>query len=184
MRNVVRSAWCVFVAVVLTGCASPVMPEYNAPISRKVPLDSGARVYVTWARDGFFEGRRYETSGEAAAYQLAEAARTRFAGSDMATGEMPEAESLKMARQLKARYVLSPTILHWEDRATEWSGRPDKIAIEVVARDAGTGEILDLCDMNTECSYFAPAGQQPEALLPGLFAAYLDYLVGRAPLPK
>lgn len=32
-------------------------------------------------------------------------------------------------------HYIIPEILHWEDRATEWSGKPDKIEIKVTIHE-------------------------------------------------
>ncbi len=172
------------IAIGLVGCASPREAEFRASICHRKPLDPSARVFVMLARDGWYRNHRYEGSGSATAVALSKAAESRFSGTDVATSEMAEADALKMARLLKANYILSPTILHWEDRATEWSGMPDVIKIEVVAKDVVSGEILDLCDIRAQSGVFSKVGQQPEVLLPPLFGTYLDYLIGRAELPK
>ena len=39
----------------------------------------------------------------------------------------------------KYAYYAVPDILHWEDRATEWSGIPDKIELKISIYDVTLG---------------------------------------------
>jgi hypothetical protein len=34
---------------------------------------------------------------------------------------------VEASRARNLSFLIFPTILHWEDRATEWSGKPDKV---------------------------------------------------------
>lgn len=38
----------------------------------------------------------------------------------------------------KYGYYVEPIILHWEDRATEWSGKSDKVEIQIITYDTKT----------------------------------------------
>src|SRR5690606_13183371 len=40
-------------------------------------------------------------------------------------------------------YLLYPEILLWEDRATEWSGRPDQASVKVSVVRADSGAVID-----------------------------------------
>jgi hypothetical protein len=40
-------------------------------------------------------------------------------------------------------YLLYPQILHWEDRATEWSAKPDLATVKLSTYTAETGQLLD-----------------------------------------
>jgi hypothetical protein len=42
----------------------------------------------------------------------------------------------------KFAYYVDPEILHWEDRATEWSGRPDTIEIRISIYDSTSEDEL------------------------------------------
>ncbi len=45
-------------------------------------------------------------------------------------------ECLESIDAEKHGYYVKPEILHWEERATEWSGRSDRIEIQLIIYDA------------------------------------------------
>lgn len=69
-------------------------------------------------------------------------------------------------------YLLYPDILHWEDRATEWSGRPDQASVKVSVIDANTGKILDSAVVSGKSGLATFGGDRPEHLLPKPLADY------------
>jgi hypothetical protein len=61
-------------------------------------------------------------------------------------GGEPEAtrgQLIETARDQGIPYVLLPDILHWEERATEWSGRRDRIEVRLDLIDASANDTLD-----------------------------------------
>ena len=42
-----------------------------------------------------------------------------------------------MTRDTSGEYLLKPQILHWEDRATEWSGKPDRVKVSLPLYKSG-----------------------------------------------
>src|SRR4051812_43959358 len=125
MRETLKLGLGVIVALILTGCASDRV-RYRSSMPLSAPLDSAARVYVSVPQDGLYNLQRYEYSGVATAFALGEAARGRFAGVDVGNEFQSDQQAREAAGRFKARYVIAPMILHWEDRATAWSGLPDK----------------------------------------------------------
>lgn len=69
-----------------------------------------------------------------------------------------------------------PTVVHWEDRATEWSGRPDRIEIEVRTLEVQSGEMLALGSVKGKSKWAALGGDAPEDLLAVPLGIYVDWL--------
>ena len=67
----------------------------------------------------------------------------------------------------KFKYLVYPTILHWEDRATEWSGRSDKVEIKVVVVDVLTGNTITGSIIKGSSGLATFGGDHPQDLLPG-----------------
>lgn len=67
----------------------------------------------------------------------------------------------RVARSRKLRYLAIPTILHWEDRATEWSGKPDRISDRLVFLDVVTGQTMDSAVMTAKSKWFTFRGDHP-----------------------
>jgi hypothetical protein len=61
------------------------------------------------------------------------------------------------------RLVLSDmvysTVLHWEDRATEWSGRPDRILLKKVVADAGSDNMISSVFIEGKSKWFTFGGR-------------------------
>ncbi len=51
-------------------------------------------------------------------------------------------DALETARNIRAHYLVYPTLIRWEDRATEWNGLPDKAEIKIQIADCATGDII------------------------------------------
>ncbi len=125
-----RSAWLLACLMALHGCAYHNALYEPAQINGR-SLNSSSRVCVLRAGDGIYQGDPYEGSGAEIS------ARTRNALAAVIPGTaLAEATSQKEGRAecLKsgADYLITPTIQHWEDRATQWSGLRDLIRIRAV----------------------------------------------------
>ena len=66
----------------------------------------------------------------------------------------------------KYGYYVRPVILHWEERATEWSGKPDRIEIQIVIYDAVTKNELANSSYTGKSKWATFGGDHPQDLLP------------------
>ncbi|NJN39643.1 MAG: DUF4823 domain-containing protein [Gammaproteobacteria bacterium] len=80
--------------------------------------------------------------------------------------------SRKSAKAGGFTYLLYPEILHWEDRATEWSGRPDQASVKVSVVSLDTGTILDSAVVGGKSGLATLGGDRPEHLLPKPLSDY------------
>lgn len=62
-------------------------------------------------------------------------------------------------------YIFKPEILHWEERATEWSGLPDRIGIKITVYDTSNDNILSSLVFNGKSKWFTFGGDHPQDLL-------------------
>lgn len=60
---------------------------------------------------------------------------------------------------------MRPEILRWEERATEWSGKPDRIEINIVIFDVETGGSLENSSYSGKSKFFTFGGDHPQDLL-------------------
>jgi hypothetical protein len=104
------------------GCVQTYEIKTPPSLTGAVLLSTDAGFYVAVPADGRFGEKVYPGSGQTTAASIS------FALSAMVTrievGDVVEtrAQALGVAEQRDLAYVLESTILHWEDRATEWSG--------------------------------------------------------------
>ena len=116
-------------SISLAGCASKYRVDaYEAPSAH---LDKQASFYVVLPADGHYGSTVYAGSGATAAQAVASALSVHVdkAVIGMTAGEELDA-ALAEARQRTLTHVFMTTILNWEDRATEWSGIPDKVTLK------------------------------------------------------
>jgi hypothetical protein len=73
--------------------------------------------------------------------------------------------ALEKAKAGGYTYLIYPVILHWEDRATEWSGIPDKITVEISVIDVATGAVLDSARIEGKSKWATLGGDHPQDLL-------------------
>ncbi len=85
-------------------------------------------------------------------------------------------EALDSAKESGRDLVVYPTILHWEDRATEWSGIPDKADIKLVIADTKSGEIQSSVMIQGKSGIATFGGDHPQDLLPEPVNKYVDGL--------
>jgi hypothetical protein len=93
-------------------------------------VEAAGGVWVVEPSDGSYGGTQYAGSGRIVAKRVLETVREEFPLAQLfADGE--EGAAARLAADQGVALIVSPTILHWEDRATAWSGFRDKVRIEV-----------------------------------------------------
>lgn len=69
-------------------------------------------------------------------------------------------------RKSEFKYLVYPTILHWEDRATEWSALPDRVEVKIDLIETATGKLLDSVVIRGKSGLATLGGDHPQDLLP------------------
>ena len=161
-------------ALLLAGCVSKYKPiSYEGPSAH---LAQGADFYVTLPEDGRYQDTVYSGSGYMTAQAMSEAlapyANKTFQASAVETLE----EALEKARQGNFQYLFNTKILHWEDRATEWSGIPDKITLRMEVYDVASGEKLASEISKASSKWATFGGDHPQDLLPIPAEAFVKQL--------
>lgn len=62
-------------------------------------------------------------------------------------------------------YYVIPEILHWEDRATEWSGIPDRLEVKLSIFDGNKKELASTI-ITGKSKWATLGGDHPQDLLP------------------
>lgn len=92
--------------------------------------------------------------------------RTHFARFTHANTVAPNCNSLSCLKETPggADYYVVPEILHWEDRATEWSGIPDKVEIKISVFDKRQTELASTL-ISGKSKWVSPGGDHLQDLL-------------------
>ena len=77
-----------------------------------------------------------------------------------------------------ADYIIAPEILHWEDRATGWSMRPDRIEVRFDIYNSQR-ELIDSYLIKGRSAYIVWVSKQPNSLLPKPIRQMLTELLGK-----
>jgi hypothetical protein len=133
-------------------------------------------VYVAVPENGRLQDKLYEKSGGQTADAIVVAIRQHE--QNVVRGTAPEsvADALAHARAGNLACVVYPTILHWEDRATEWSTMPDRIEIQLDILDAATGATLDSDTLTGTSKFWTWGGDHPQDLLAEPLTGYMTTL--------
>jgi hypothetical protein len=150
-------------AAVLCSCKSTSVT--SARYDPQAHLPPNAKLFLAIPADGQYSGREYVGSGQAvtATFEQALAAHTPhiIIGPTQAD---PEAVVAK-ARETNCAFAVLPRITRWEDRATEWSGKRDKMEIAVRVIDTANGKTLRAATITGKSSWFTFGGDHPQDLL-------------------
>lgn len=171
-----RFAVLVLAAVFCVGCVATyrltpiVLPEGH----RQLP--PGASLLVGVSADGAFEAKPYHGSGNETTTEVVRA----FSRCGTKVEGLREAASLDdgvaQARSRGFTYYLHPTILHWEDRATEWSGKRDKISIRLQVIEIETGRTVSAVTIEGKSKWATFGGDHPQELLADPLTEYAKKL--------
>ena len=125
--------------IVCAGCAGRyVTPSPVRPGTITSSPSDGIRVMES--ADAVFGSAKYTGSGHRLAGRVVQALQGQYVDVGMiATTREPDA--LQAARAEHAKYLIVPTILHWEDRNTAWSMNPDRLRVQLALRDVASDRV-------------------------------------------
>jgi hypothetical protein len=168
---------------VLTACKSTYeekdLSNEPAPL-----LKSNSRIYVAIPFDATFKEEVVQGSGKQTA-QAFHAAFLRYTRA-VYTSRFPESlsEAMEIARNGNMEYVLYPTIVKWEDRATEFSGRRDRLTVKAELIDLNTSKVVFSREVAAIGKWMTDGGETPKDLLEQPAEQYANALFRRIEKPS
>ena len=168
---------------VLTACKSTYSEK---DLSNEPPplLKSNSRIYVAIPFDATFKKEVVQGSGKqtAQAFQVAVLRYTR----SVYMSKFPESvgEALEIARNGHMEYVLYPTIVRWEDRATEYTGLRDQLAVKAELIDLKTSKVVFSREIEATGKWMTDGGESPKDLLEQPAEQYANALFRRIEKPS
>ena len=146
--------------------------------SSQVPkhkFDRSGGVFISTSKDGWYEENRYKNSGEMTSRELKKAF-SKYAIKTTITNQCHGDDCFNIIDVERFSYYVKPVILHWEDRATEWSGKPDRIEIQVIIYDAVTKEEISNSSFKGKSKWATLGGDHPQDLLLDPISEYVSSL--------
>ncbi len=168
-----RTIFLVVFSVLLAGCTARY--QQQSLITPSAQLEAGRPVIVAMPRNGSYGAKQYPESGKMAA----DAVRAAFARhTDAATLSVVcrDLACLQHSPDTRGSYLVVPDILHWEDRATEWSGIPDRLEIKLSVYDGETGRTLASSILAGKSKWATFGGDHPQDLLADSLKRYVEAL--------
>lgn len=168
---------------ILSACTST-YSEKNLSSESPPILRTTSRVYIAVPFDASFKEEVSQGSGKSTA-QAFFAAFSRHIRSTYIS-PVPESltEALDSARQRNAEYLLYPNIVRWEDRATEWSGRRDRLELKVDFIDLSTSRVVFSREITATGKWMTDGGDTPNDLLTQPAQQYVNALFRRIERPS
>jgi hypothetical protein len=171
-----RSAIAVVACLSLAACADSHKMTRPSGTSAAT-LQRSARIYVSIPRDGAYGSKVYARSGEMTTDIIVAALLRRGAQAERGARFDAMPEALEAARSRGAAYLLFPTIIAWEDRATEWSGKSDVAEVKIDLVEVQTGKVLDTVIISSKGKWLTFGGLHPQDLLPDPVRGYVEALL-------
>jgi len=154
------------VSALFVGCTS-----YDARVVRRPAerLNPGDPVTILVPKPGWYGETCYRKSGKMTADALEEAF-------DRHARAISQTRGPLHMRPSASGYVVKPVILHWEERATEWSGKPDRIAVKIEVLNANDLSVRSSVVVKGKSKWFTFGGDHPQDLLAKPIRDYVDSL--------
>lgn len=157
-----RNCLLLFAIILLSGCAS----SYNQ-INLTQPetkLIAGKSVLIATPANGSYGGKEYSSSGKMTAIAV-NAAFAKYSNKIKVSNDCQDFRCLKEKVTDSFDYYAIPEILHWEDRATEWSGIPDKIEVKLTVYESESEKELASTVLSGKSKWATFGGDHPQDLL-------------------
>lgn len=151
--------------VLLAGCSARYNVTDLGGDSSSATLESGSSIYISVPDDGRYGNETYSGSGQVVAQSVANAFAAYSMNVEVAGDrDIGRDEALDYARQRGIDYVVIPAIAHWEQRATEWSGKPSRMTIRISVYNS-QGNLVDSAAIEGRSRIMSFTSTSPESLL-------------------
>lgn len=144
--------------------------------SAELKLSAKDTIYVSVPKDGFYGTKVYMGSGMNTSTIIYSAFAKRTHTVNMGQAIQNFDEALTTARADNRRFLVFPTILRWEDRATEWSAIPDKVEVKIEVVDSLSGNTISSGIISGKSGLATFGGDHPQDLLPASVEEYVESL--------
>lgn len=158
----------------LSGCADS--HQWLPQQSGSTHLDRADKIYISTPFDGSYGNHTYAGSGRNTAQIIYSAFSRHSAAVTVGSSTSNLEQALEGARRSGQDYVVLPTILHWEDRATEWSMIPDKVEVKIEVVQVSSGAVVGSGIAKGASGLSTLGGDHPQDLLPEPIETFVSSL--------
>lgn len=163
----------ILLALLFTGCASKYEQKEVKSLHSK--LDTNKKVVISTPKNGMYGNIIYPNSGKMTA-NIVKAAFARNVSDVKVVNGCSNLSCLSSSDKKNYDYYVKPTILQWEDRATEWSGKSDIVEIKLEVYDLKTLKRLSAISYSGKSKWATLGGDHPQDLLNEPTSKYVNGL--------
>lgn len=161
-----RYTLLILLTLIIVGCADSHQLVRSNPTSSYQKFSSSDSFFISVPQNGIYGEKTYQSSGVMTTQILMSSFVKRVQEVKTAKSYQTFEDSLLAAKEANTKYLIYPTILEWEDRATEWSGIPDRVSIKVEIINVANGQTVESAIVNGKSGLATFGGDHPQDLLP------------------
>ncbi|WP_372519656.1 DUF4823 domain-containing protein [Candidatus Ruminimicrobiellum ovillum] len=165
----------IFCMFILNSCASYQVNNYS---NKENSLNPDQIIFIALPKDGTYGSIKYDGSG----IKTQKALYTAFFkhANEIYTGNTAESlnDTKEIAEKEGADILVYPIISHWEDRNTAWSGRRDKVQVEILVLALKDNLTIYKSSLKATSNSIVFVNGSPEDLLHRVFTEYVSKLYG------
>ncbi len=163
-----------FLSISLSACTA----KYDVVRHENNHLSTSDSYFVSNPKDGKYETNNYVNSGK----MTRDAFYNELTRLGIKVGKdkniLGKEASLVNAKQKGFDVLIFLTILHWEDRATEWSGLRDSAKIKLELVDIETDSTIDNSVLDLVGTWWTLGGLHPQDMVNETVGEYFQQLFG------
>ena len=177
---IAKLAFVVVAALLVVGCAAS--QTTSLIDNRTDTISTDASFLVAVKEDGTYAGTPHRESGRMARDAMVVALTNYAPNVAEIPSYVPEDTAIVSALEQNVDYLVYLKINHWEERATEWSGLPDRIEVETRLIDGRNGNVLEAQVVTAKSKWATLGGDHPEDLLVVPFDEFSRSMFGLPPV--
>ena len=168
-----KNVYLLLLVSLLFGCADTHKLTRNGT---NLKLDPSVSLYISVPLDGRYGQTIYHGSGLTTTQAVLKAFSVHMINIETGREYQSFNDALEYAKAHNHKYLIFPSILEWEDRATEWSGIPDRVSIKVAIIATSSGRAIDSAIVEGESGLGTFGGDKPQDLLAKPIKDYVSLL--------
>ena len=168
----------ILMIISLTGCITSIHSDHEArPIAKKT-ISTNDKFYIAVGNEGRYKTILYKGSNVELEYVI-EKELSKYVSHIFCGNRIMDLNFAKIeAKSAGCNILIYSRILHWEDRATAWSGLSDEVKIRTIIYDLRNDEILDSFVAEGTSANITFLNDGPSDLLDTPYRRYFDSLFG------
>ncbi|MGI9309850.1 MAG: DUF4823 domain-containing protein [Gammaproteobacteria bacterium] len=168
-----RTGLWIALVILAAGCSAK--HTQRQLVENTAQLNPAAAVFISVPENGSYNDKPYPNSGRQTATAL-EVAFSEHAAEVTVSDSCMGKACLENVDVRSHVYYVEAQIVHWEDRATEWSGIPDRLEVKITVYETSTGKKLSSVLLEGKSKWMTMGGDHPQDLLDSPLKDYVGSL--------